>query len=302
MGIKDFIWDATTDSPKEIKLKSEMVYAEWRTGYVPIGSMAPLEVVTSFVGNGNKVEIKAKSAGGKSLGKIKGIVNFNRFIGEIQVPDSLNPGEHISFEAKISALGLSGESASIPVGPPIEVSNLSWNTDTIRRGDMVNLTADVAGAPNGAEATIHIFQYDDNQIYDPVTQFPTVITDGKLEAAWQFDFPGRTKGLSTKEDLEPRGRQFTPFKLFFAVKLYGTMYGKDAPVTVEFQDFIEFQLFDKDGRPAADESFTVHLADGSTQDGSTDSDGRARIDDIPPGPYRIEFENVEYIGPIEARK
>ena len=56
---------------------------------------------------------------------------------------------------------------------------------------------------------------------------------------------------------------------------------------LRFQDWIEIEFVDPDGRPVTNAPYVIALSDGSRRGGTTDGRGMARVDSAPPGPYRI---------------
>ncbi len=62
-----------------------------------------------------------------------------------------------------------------------------------------------------------------------------------------------------------------------------------APTT----DWIEVRLVGEDGAPIAGERFVVVLPDGSQREGTTDSDGLARLDNIASGNCRVSFPDLD---------
>ena len=57
--------------------------------------------------------------------------------------------------------------------------------------------------------------------------------------------------------------------------------------------WIEVELLDSDGQPVPNEPYRVHLPDGSTQEGSTDGQGIARLSGIDPGTCQISFPALD---------
>ncbi|MDC3379325.1 carboxypeptidase-like regulatory domain-containing protein, partial [Planctomycetota bacterium] len=64
----------------------------------------------------------------------------------------------------------------------------------------------------------------------------------------------------------------------------------------EEPSFLEFEFTDRGGEPLANEKFTVTFSDGETQDGTTDANGKARLDDVPPGTATVEFPELQEAG------
>jgi hypothetical protein len=61
--------------------------------------------------------------------------------------------------------------------------------------------------------------------------------------------------------------------------------------------WIDIQLVDEDDRPVPGEKYQLKLTDGSTREGSLDSEGRIRVTGIPPGSCEVcfpEFDGGEW--------
>ena len=68
-----------------------------------------------------------------------------------------------------------------------------------------------------------------------------------------------------------------------------------------FKDWIEIRLKSADGKPKPDEKYKITFADGTERDGNLDGEGVARIEDIPPGPYRVDFPDNPAFSRKEGR-
>ena len=122
---------------------------------------------------------------------------------------------------------LEGKSEKITVMPPVKVSNLRWNADEARRGDVLTLTADVEGAAPNTKATVTIYEYDENGINDPITELETVVKDNKIELSWIYEYHEDTDEIPSQEELERYGRNYNPPEYFFTVKIGEAEFGKD---------------------------------------------------------------------------
>jgi hypothetical protein len=61
----------------------------------------------------------------------------------------------------------------------------------------------------------------------------------------------------------------------------------------EEQHFIEINLKDEEGNPIAGELYFVELPDGTSKSGSTDANGKARIEGVDPGSAKVSFPNLD---------
>lgn len=290
----DLKYNKSTDSQHKIKLESTLVYAAWRTGVAPLGQSAALEVFTSFVGDGAKIKITGKNQKGKSLGKIDAVIKNNKFVGALDIPDNLEIGEAVQFDVNLPQNGLSGQSNFIPVGPPIEATDLKWSAKEARRGDILTLSAKTKGLPDGTEAKIVIYEYDADNVHDRITALPAVVQKNKIEIQWEYEYHEDTDEIPTDEELKKYGKGYNHPEYFFVIEMCGQKFGqKQESGLLRFKDWIEISLDDRHGKPVPNEQYIIHLPDGQKRQGTLDGNGYAREEKIPPGGVTIEFPNVE---------
>jgi len=286
-------FNKATDTEHEIKLDSTLVYANWLSGAGYGGQAAGLEVGTVFVGDGAKIEIKGKSAKGKSLGKIKDTIRNDRFVGELEIPQDIEVGDEIYFEVKLSKNGLSGESNRVPAFPAVHVTNWSWGQDEARRGDVLTLSADVEGLRTGTEVMLAIYEHDQDGAHDFITEFPTEVSNGRIKAEWEYEYHEDTDEIPTEWEMERYGGTYNPPEYFFTIKVENAELGRDQESgLLLFKDFIEIELQNNDDSPIANVEYTIYLPDGEERTGTLDSNGHAREDNVPPGRCQIFFGSI----------
>jgi len=286
----DLKYSKSTDARHTIKLESGLIYAVWRTSVARAGGTAGFEVRTSFVGNGARIKITGKSDAGNTLGEIDGQIRNNKFIGEFDIPVDFDPDDSVFFEVKLPQNGLSGESNRILAAPAIDVTNLKWSAAEARRGDILTLSADVAGCRDGAEATVTIFEYDRDGVHDRIIQIPTTVTRNKISVRWQYEYHEDTDEIPTEEELQKYGRHYHPPEYFFVVDIDGTRFGESQESgLLIFKDWIEIRLADRNEALMPNEDYVLTLPDGGRRRGKLDGNGYARVDGIPPGQCTIDF-------------
>ncbi len=290
-------FNKSTDSKHKIKLESSLISAAWLSSNAPVGGTVSLEVITEFVGNGAPIKITGRSENGKKLGAISGVVRNNVYAGRLDIPDGLEIGDRVYFEASLPKNGLSGESDRIPVVPRVQVNNLKWSADEARRGDLLTLTAFVDGVPDETEAVLTIYEHDRDTADDKIVELPTVVKNGRLEAKWEYEYHEDTDEIPTQEEMEKYGKSYNPPEYYFTVKVGDDEFGRERESgLLVFKDWVEFQLTDADGSPIGNERYVLHLADGTKKEGKLDNEGKVRIDNVPPGGVEIEYPdlNEEY--------
>jgi hypothetical protein len=178
-----------TDTANTIQLESHLIYALWTHRLAHAGQEAELEVKTSLVGNGAKINITCKTESGKRLDKVEGVVFNNKFEGKVLIPENAKPDELIFFEAELPKHGLKDESNSIPVRSPIKVTQFKWDRLEIKRNDLVTVTCQFQnGVEDGDEATVMINEHNPNSCDIKVVSIPTVIKNNKIEMKWVWLF------------------------------------------------------------------------------------------------------------------
>jgi len=280
----------STDSEQEVKLDSAIISATWQAGFAYGGSEVGVLVKTAFVGEGTKINIKGKSEKGKNLGKLKDVIYGNSFFGKLTIPEKIEIGDRVFFEVELPQLGLSDESSYIPAGPPIKVSKMKWSQSEARRGDTLKLTAEVKGVRDGAEAKVTIFEHDADGNHDKIAELAATIIGEKLELDWEYEYHEDTDEIPTQAEMEKYGGKYNPPEYFFEIEINGHRFGENQESgLLKFKDWLEIEFLDEDGQPVANSKYAITFADGSTRTGTLDGSGRAKEENVPPGPLDVEF-------------
>lgn len=282
----------STDSEHVVTMESALISAGWKSSLAIAGFKAYPSVITTFVGNGADIKLTLKMDSGKTLGKLSGVIRNNIFVEGLDVPTSLNTGDLIYYEVELPNNGLSGESSCIPVYN-IDVTNMKWSAKEARRGDKLDLTADVKGGSDGMEATLTIFEYDRDNIHDKIVELPAEIKNQKIELKWEYEYHEDVDEIPTDEEMQRYGRNYNPPEYFFTITVGDAVFGKKQESgLLLFKDWIEIELKNQAGDPIPDEDYTLTLPDGSQRKGKLDKQGKAIEKDIPPGDCKLEFPNL----------
>ena len=286
-------YNKATDTEHEIKLTSLLVSAAWSAGVAYAGLSVGFEVRTAFVGQGSKIQVTGKSEGGKKLGKVKGEVKNNTFVGRFDIPENVEPGDRVFFEVKLPKNGLNSVSNSVEVRPAILAENMRWSAEEARRGDTLTLSADIEGAENGTAALITIYEYDRDEVHDKIAEIPTEVRDARIEVLWDYEYHEDTDEIPTQQELERYGGSYNPPEYFFTITVGDFELGRGQESgLLTFKDWLEIELVDSYGNSIANQDYEIHFPDGSTQEGTLDERGRAQHRDIPPGRCRVVFPGL----------
>jgi len=281
-------FNKATDTEHKIKLESKLIAAVWRIGMARAGQKAGFEVLTSFVGNGTKVTAKGKTEGGKKLGKVSGKIRNNKFIGEFEIPNDIELDDAAYFEVELSQLGLSDESNRIPTAPPVVITNMKWSAAEARRGDILTLTADIEGCDDDTDAKITIYEYDQDRTHDKIIDLMTVVKENKIEILWEYEYHEDIDEIPTDEELKKYGKSYNHPEYFFVIEIDGQKFGREQESgLLLFKDYIDVLMTDGNGKPMSGADYVLELADGSERTGKVDDQGYVRLEDVPPGKYRL---------------
>jgi|WetSurMetagenome_2_1015567.scaffolds.fasta_scaffold02922_7 hypothetical protein len=272
-----------TGKVNKVNLESSIDRVIWTSGTGCVGAKVGVEVNTHFVGNNSDIKIEISDKSGKVFETVKSKISGDLFYTQITVPEKAK--DELYAEVKLSKLGLTKKSNLMYVYPAVEIKNLKWDKKEARRGDILKLTADVTNVYEGAEAEIQIWEHDSDGAHDLITKFPAIVKNNKIDIDWEYEYHEDTDEIPTEEEAE---RGYNPPEYFFRVVIAGV--SADSGL-LEFKDWIEIVWTADDGTPAANRRFKLITADGKERNESFDDHGRIRLEDMPPGSFKILLED-----------
>ncbi len=158
----------------------------------------------------------------------------------------------------------------------VELSAARWSTETARCGESVAMTTRVGGsASDGAAVVFRIFEKDSDGQDDFVAEVPGTLAQGEATAHWTYRY------IDDKDD---PGSQDSQPEYYFICQLAGA---EARSGLLEFRDIVEIECLDLFGNPRADAPYTLLLPNGDRRSGTLDAAGRAKVEDVPPGRYRL---------------
>ena len=289
----EYTFTKATDEEHKIKVESNLLYAIWLGGRARGGAEVKFEVRTSFVGQGAKIEAVVKGSDYGKIEKISDTIFNNRYNGKVAIPEDVKPGEDIWFEVKLPKNKLKGKSNSIPAYPQPELVKMQWGQKEARRGDVVKIQAEFEGVADETEVFVIIKEYDQDGSHDKIVTIPTTITNRKIDLDWEYEYHEDVDEIPTDEEKKKYGKKYNPPEYFFIVDIDGYKLGKEQESgLLEFKDWVELELIDEEGNQKPNEEYIIHLPDGTQKKGNLDSKGYAKVKDIPPGKFTVEYPNI----------
>jgi type VI protein secretion system component Hcp len=200
---------------------------------------------------------------------------------------------YAEIENQAAGGNFKGESISVPKGTGTpELKKMEWKSPCARRDESVTFAVEFTGCNDGENATVEIYEFDQDGKHDFMEKIESKVTGGKLEAEWKFVYEEDTDDILSDEEAKKTGGRYNPPEYFFTVTIGKDKFGeKQESGLLQFKDWIEVELQDEAGNPIANEPFEIHLPDGSTQNGTLDEKGFARVNSVPPGPVEVVFKN-----------
>jgi hypothetical protein len=282
-----------SDQAHRIKVDSNIICCLWLCNRAWAGTDAPFEVRTSLVGEGAEIKVRLVNDSGKVLEKKSDKIYANQYRGAITVPSNVEARRAVPLlhlEVELSKQNLDIESDRVPAGPVIQARKLEWDKKEAHRGDMVTMKAEFIDLPDKTEAEVTVYEYDTEGLHDPVMSIPTVIKNNRLELKWAFKHrdPGT---ILTQEELKPYGKNYTAPEYFFTIDIDGTKIGvKQESGLMRFVDSSIITLSDEDGSPLENKEIAITFADNSQKKVKTDSKGKIKLENAPPGKFTITLE------------
>ncbi|HRN25161.1 MAG: PAAR domain-containing protein [Ignavibacteriaceae bacterium] len=166
----------------------------------------------------------------------------------------------------------------------VDLFGAEWSKEKAKVGDKVKLKVKSIGIDNGDKVEFRIFVKDINYSDHLLIKLEADISSDKAEIEWELkvdeDF---IKIIEHKENI---GRYSQPFFYFDAycnemVAKSGLLY---------YEDKAELVFKDEDGKVIADKEYKVYLPTGEIKKGKLDSNGKTKIEKLPPGKFKISFK------------
>lgn len=268
------------DEAHQIELPSSIERVQWADLRAAPGGTVGLEVSTRYVGNGSTLQIKLTDHKGTTHGTFKNQIHNNHLSAEVQVPPKAK--DALYAEVKLPKHGLKQKSPALLLTAPVKIKNAEWSKDEARRGDVLTLSADVKGVPDGTEATIEIFEHDEESAHDLIAELSTVVEKERVEVEWEYEYHEDTDRIPTDEEAE---KGYKPPEYLFQVSVEGVTARSGL---LSFKDWVEFLFTDAHGKPREDvKDVKFRYPDGKEVEKEPNEKGKVILEDIPPGNFEL---------------
>ena len=303
----------TPDAFHYREVESELHGGTWDRPVVVAGTTVHLTAQGVAVGEGSPVAVTLKDARNRTAGRGGGPMHRDRAVVAVEVDrraaERDRDGALCAADVELPELGLKVISAPLLVLPYATLDRAAWGQVEARDGDAVALSCRVTGLAAGVErlegrtAEVEVLRGGEGGadgggaagvLFEPVATLRVPVTDGCVEAVWRVGYDAEGKAqIATQAELDEAAARsggaagtYRRPAWRFRVRLAGL---EAESGDLGYRDWVALELVDPGGTPVPDEPYVVHLPDGTTREGTLATDGRAREDDVPPGPVLVEY-------------
>ncbi len=145
------------------------------------------------------------------------------------------------------------------------------------------MLVEAVGVDDNAKATFEIWERDINRADRAIKTISDVaISDGKAEAEWQYEWTDEEEADSQQSG----SNKYSQPSYYFTVKMDDC---QARSAILGYKDFVEIEAEDAEGNPLKGDTYRVYLANGEVREGKLDGKGYAKIENVPPGKWDVEF-------------
>jgi uncharacterized Zn-binding protein involved in type VI secretion len=163
------------------------------------------------------------------------------------------------------------------------ISNAKWSKEKAEVGEKVKLSAEVEGFKDGTKATVEIYKRDIKEADAVIDCIETKVKNGKIEDHWQYQLTDKEA-----EDLKSLNH-YSDIEYYFIVQIDQCTSRSNL---LKQNKSIEISALDEDGEALANKFYRVYLSTGEIREGKLDGNGHAKLENVPPGRWSVEFPNA----------
>jgi hypothetical protein len=196
----------------------------------------------------------------------------------IKDPDGKTQGGKLSGEIKRQ--GITEGNYEITI---FGIVNAQWSKKEAEVGETVKMKVETIGIESGTKATLDVFIKDANYTDYKLATIESKVSGDKIDEDFTLEVDDKLLGICGQKSKNTRYSQ--PY-FYYKVSL-GDLTEMSA--LLMYKDYVEIELKDDDGNAIGDKKYKAHLPNGEIKEGKLDSNGKAKIEKVPPGKVDIQF-------------
>lgn len=167
------------------------------------------------------------------------------------------------------------------------IVDVRWSNPKAQVGDKVKLTVQTAGIEDGEEALLRIFVKDANFADQEYEVMKAEVKSDKIEKEWELKIDER---LLEHQDSKAKGRRYSVPYFYFVAEVGGL---KQRSALLKYTDWVEVNIKDADDNAIANKKFKLYFPNGEVRDGTLDSKGKAKVENVPAGRANVAVDPRE---------
>jgi hypothetical protein len=265
-----------------VKLASSIIEAGWREAFVAGNGTATAQVLTQYVADGASIKLTLTDGDGKTQGTLSGKIVANTFRVKVPVPKGTK--EFLTFQAELSAHGLTRISHRIKVGPLVAIEKPQWldadkkQITELEEQVKVVLQAKVSGIPDKTPCSCRVLSTRLPKDLAPAHTMEGFVKDGKISFPWKIEFLGDHESWPTANTQKKFDDKYEHASFQAEFTCMGTRVLSDV---IKYPSWIEFDVEGFKG------TIKFQLPEGRVEEVKTDGTNPIRIKK--PGVGQIEI-------------
>ena len=164
------------------------------------------------------------------------------------------------------------------------ITKAEWSKTEAKVGDKVKLKVETAGIDSGETAKLNIFVKDINRADEPLASLESQVSGDSVEVEWLMQIDDRLLEICSNK---AEGGGYSQPLFYFTVQIAEHLRKSNM---LKYKDWVEVTLKDEDGNAIPNKKFKAYLPDGRIEEGKLDSQGKAKIENVPPGKVNVKFD------------
>jgi uncharacterized Zn-binding protein involved in type VI secretion len=164
------------------------------------------------------------------------------------------------------------------------IANAQWSTGKSDVGTAATMQVDAIGVEDGEKAILDIYVRDGNYTDHLLDTVEAEVRNGQVRQKWTMKVDEKYLAMcSAKEKKKKYSRPF----FFFKVKI-GELAEQSGILFLK--DWLEIEVKDDWGKAVGNRKYSANLPTGEIRQGTLDSNGKAKLENIPPGKINISLK------------
>lgn len=209
----------------------------------------------------------------------KGKLPITGYRYTIKGPDGKTQGGTLSGEIKRQGVAEGNYEITL-----FGIVNAQWSKQDAKVDETVKMKVETIGIESGTKATLQVFIKDANYTDYKLKTIESKVNGDKIEEDFTLKVDDKLLGICGQKAKNTRYSQ--PY-FYYKVSI-GELTEQSALLL--YKDYVEIEVKDEEGNAIGDKKYKAHLPTGEVKEGKLDSNGKAKIEKVPPGNIKLTID------------